>query len=110
LRSPPVGDAHGGAYGQQGDAKGSKMFVDYSCYACHGFSGQNGPQATGPDEDGGSGLHAYVRSPGTNQMPLPAKVLTDQQLADIWAYIARCRIHRKPKIFHWSSSSRRSGK
>ena len=78
------------AYGQQGNAKkGSKMFVDYSCYACHGFSGQNGPgKRLVPMKMPAPVFTAYVRSPGTNQMPsYSAKVLTDQQLADIWAYI-----------------------
>lgn len=78
------------AYGQQGDAKkGGKMFVDYSCYACHGFSGQNGPgKRLVPMKLAAVAFTAYVRSPGTNQMPsYSAKVLSDAQLADIWAYI-----------------------
>jgi mono/diheme cytochrome c family protein len=78
------------AYGQQGDAKKcGKMFVDYSCYACHGFSGQNGPgKRLVPMKLAAVAFTAYVRSPGTNQMPsYSAKVLSDAQLADIWAYI-----------------------
>ena len=78
------------AVAQQGDAKrGQKMFVDYSCYACHGFSGQNGPgKRLVPMKMATVVFTAYVRSPGTNQMPsYSAKVLSDQQLADIWAYI-----------------------
>jgi mono/diheme cytochrome c family protein len=78
------------AVAQQGDAKrGQKMFVDYSCYACHGFSGQNGPgKRLVPMKMAAVAFTAYVRMPGTNQMPsYSAKVLTDAQLADIWAYI-----------------------
>ena len=78
------------AVAQQGDAKrGQKMFVDYSCYACHGFSGQTGPgKRLVPMKMPNVVFTAYVRSPGTNQMPsYSAKVLTDQQLADIWAYV-----------------------
>jgi mono/diheme cytochrome c family protein len=78
------------AFAQQGDAKrGEKMFKDYSCYACHGFSGQNGPgKRLVPMKMATVSFTAYVRSPGTNQMPsYSAKVLSDQQLADIWAYI-----------------------
>ena len=66
------------------------MFKDYSCYACHGFSGQNGPGARlVPMKMATVAFTAYVRSPPrTNQMPsYSAKVLSDQQLADIWAYI-----------------------
>jgi len=78
------------AFGQQGDAKrGEKMFKDYSCYACHGFSGQNGPgKRLVPMKMATVAFTAYVRSPGTNQMPsYSPKVLSDQQLADIWSYI-----------------------
>ena len=78
------------AVAQQGDAKrGQKMFVDYSCYACHGFSGQNGPgKRLVPMKMPNVVFTAYVRSPGTNQMPsYSAKVLSDAQLADIWAYV-----------------------
>ncbi len=82
--------ATGYAQQPQGDAKrGSKLFVDYSCYACHGFSGQNGPgKRLVPMKMATVAFTAYVRSPGTNQMPsYSAKVLSDQQLADIWTYI-----------------------
>ncbi len=78
------------AFAQQGDAKrGEKMFKDYSCYACHGFSGQNGPgKRLVPMKMATVAFTAYVRSPGSNQMPsYSAKVLSDQQMADIWAYI-----------------------
>ena len=78
------------AVAQQGDAKrGAKLFVDYSCYACHGFSGQNGPgKRLVPMKMATVVFTAYVRSPGTNQMPsYSAKVLSDAQLADIWAYV-----------------------
>jgi mono/diheme cytochrome c family protein len=78
------------AFAQQGDAKrGEKMFKDYSCYACHGFSGQNGPgKRLVPMKMLAPVFTAYVRAPGSNQMPsYSAKVLSDQQLADIWAYV-----------------------
>jgi ubiquinol-cytochrome c reductase cytochrome c subunit len=73
-----------------GDAKkGKQLYVDYSCYACHGFSGQNGPGAKlVPMKMAPVAFTAYVRSPRTAQMPsYSTKVLTDAQLADIHAYI-----------------------
>lgn len=73
-----------------GDAKaGRDLFVKYSCYACHGFSGQNGPGARlVPMKMASVGFIAYVRSPRTRQMPsYSAKVLPDGQLGDIYAYI-----------------------
>jgi mono/diheme cytochrome c family protein len=74
-----------------GDAKhGKDLFVKYSCYACHGFSGQNGNGARlVPMKFPQAGFIAYVRNPPRpNQMPsFSAKVLADSDLADIYAYI-----------------------
>ena len=73
-----------------GDAKAGKdLFVKYSCYACHGFSGQNGPGARlVPMKMAAAAFIAYVRKPRTNQMPsYSAKVLPDGQLGNIYAYI-----------------------
>ena|SRR5690348_10404671 len=73
-----------------GDAsRGKDLFLKYSCYACHGFSGQNGPGARlVPMRMTPAAFTAYVRSPRTRQMPsFSAKVLSDQQLADIHAYV-----------------------
>jgi mono/diheme cytochrome c family protein len=74
-----------------GDAKhGKELFVKYSCYACHGFSGQNGNGARlVPMKFPQAGFVAYVRNPPrANQMPsFSAKVLADGDLADIYAYV-----------------------
>jgi mono/diheme cytochrome c family protein len=74
-----------------GDAKhGKELFTKYSCYACHGFSGQNGNGARlVPMKFPQAGFIAYVRNPPRpNQMPsFSPKVLTDADLADIYAYI-----------------------
>src|ERR1700685_336525 len=80
IAQTPTGDA----------AKGKDLFVKYSCYACHGFSGQNGNGARlVPMKFPQAGFIAYVRNPPrANQMPsLSAKVLADADLADIYAYI-----------------------
>lgn len=79
-------------WGQQADGdaqKGKDLFMKYSCYACHGFSGQNGPGARlVPMRMTTAAFTAYVRSPRTRQMPsYSAKVLSDPQLADIHAYV-----------------------
>jgi mono/diheme cytochrome c family protein len=74
-----------------GDAKhGKELFTKYSCYACHGFSGENGNGARlVPMKFPQAGFIAYVRNPPRpNQMPsFSAKVLADADLADIYAYI-----------------------
>src|SRR5579862_9795272 len=79
------------AYAQDGDAaKGKDLFVKYSCYACHGFSGQNGPGARlVPMKIAQAGFIAYVRNPPRpNQMPsYSAKAVPDGDMADIYAYL-----------------------
>jgi mono/diheme cytochrome c family protein len=72
------------------ETHGKELFVKYSCYACHGFSGQNGNGARlVPMKFPETGFIAYVRNPPrANQMPsYSPKVLADADLADIYAYI-----------------------
>ena len=81
-----------------GNAKnGRELYLKYSCYACHGYSGQNGPgtrlvpaRMTVPVFTG------YVRNP--RQMPpYTAKVVPDAELADIWAYLQTLPRSPSPK-------------
>jgi len=68
---------------------GRELFVKYSCYACHGYDGHGGAGARlVPLPMTVDRFTAYVRSPRTPQMPsYSSKVLTDAQLADIWAHV-----------------------
>ena len=79
------------AFAQDGDAKkGKELFLKYTCYGCHGFSGQNGPGARlVPMKMAQSAFFGYVRNPPrANIMPsYSAKVAPDSVLADIYAYI-----------------------
>ena len=76
---------------QPGDAsKGKMLFERDGCYQCHGHSGQGGlagarlSQTKLPQ----IAFIAYVRNPKSGMMPpFRAKVLSDQDLADIYAYI-----------------------
>ena len=71
-------------------AHGKELFLKYSCYACHGFSGQNGPGARlVPLKIAQAGFIAYVRNPPRpNQMPsYSAKAVPDADMADIYAYL-----------------------
>jgi len=73
-----------------GAAKGKDLFLKYSCYACHGFSGQNGPGARlVPMKIAQAGFIAYVRNPPrANLMPsYSTKAVPDSEMADIYAYI-----------------------
>ena len=82
-------------------ARGKPLYNDkYRCYACHGFSGQNGPGARlVPMKLTQAAFIALVRhprdphpgfSPSGQQDRMPAysaKVLPDADLADVYAYI-----------------------
>ena len=68
---------------------GKDLYLRYSCYACHGYDGHGGAGARlVPLPMTVDRFTAYVRSPRTPQMPsYSSKVLTDAQLADIWAHV-----------------------
>lgn len=76
-----------------GDASRGKDLYDkkYLCSACHGFSGQNGVGARlVPMKLTEAAFMKYVRHPHdtpTGMPPYTAKVIPDQELADIYAYI-----------------------
>jgi mono/diheme cytochrome c family protein len=76
----------------KGDAgRGKDLFIKYTCYGCHGFSAQNGPgrNRLNPMTMTVTGFIANVRGPAspTTMPPFSAKVISDQQLADIWTYV-----------------------
>ena len=76
-----------------GEASKGKELYDkkYLCSACHGFSGQNGVGARlVPMKLTQAAFMKYVRHPHdtpTGMPPYTAKVMPDQELADIYAYI-----------------------
>jgi ubiquinol-cytochrome c reductase cytochrome c subunit len=70
---------------------GKKLYVSYGCYQCHGHEAQ-GSNATGPRLGPRPIAYAafsrYVRQP-TNQMPpYTTKVVSDADLANIYAFVA----------------------
>jgi mono/diheme cytochrome c family protein len=69
---------------------GKKLFTKYGCYQCHGFQGQ-GSQGTGariaPDPTPLQVFISYVRKPTGEMPPYTAKVVSDQELADIHAFL-----------------------
>ena len=70
--------------------EGKKLFVSYGCYQCHGYEAQ-GSNATGPRLGPRPiafvAFSRYVRQP-TNQMPpYTTKVVSDADLANIYAFV-----------------------
>ena len=73
-----------------GDAKrGEGYYLKYGCWECHGYTGQTGNGARLVSTSlNANGFVNYIRGPRTNQMPLySAKVISDQDAADLYAYI-----------------------
>ncbi len=72
-------------------ATGKTLYNEkYMCYSCHGYSGENGPGARlVPMKMTQQAFVAYVRNPSQpNRMPaFSAKVVSDAELGDIYAYI-----------------------
>ena len=68
---------------------GKELYLKYSCYACHGYSAQTGNGARLVSTKlNQQGFTNYIRNPQTNGMPTyTAKVVPDQQAADLFAYI-----------------------
>lgn len=68
---------------------GKKVFERMLCSACHGHEGQGGSSGPriGVKPPALPALIAYVRRPAGNMPPFSAKVISDQELADIHAYL-----------------------
>jgi mono/diheme cytochrome c family protein len=69
---------------------GKRVFTKYGCYECHGREGQGatttGPRL-GPDPVPLDAFTSYVRKPTGEMPPYTAKVVSDQDLADIYAFL-----------------------
>ena len=75
----------------RGDSQNGKMlFMKYGCFECHGREGQ-GSNATGPRLNQNPIPYprfvAYIRKPSGEMPPYTAKVVTDQQAADLYAFL-----------------------
>jgi len=67
--------------------RGKDVYLRYSCYACHGYAGHGGAATRlVPMRLPLPAFSAFVRNPAT-MPPYTAKVLSDAQLADVWAYV-----------------------
>jgi mono/diheme cytochrome c family protein len=77
-----------GAQTAAGENSGKDAYMKFNCYACHGFSGQNGSGARlVPMRMTEEAFSTVVRK-GRRQMPhFTAKVLSDAQLSEIYGYI-----------------------
>ena len=74
----------------QGDAdRGKTLFIKVGCYQCHNYEGHGGAAGAriAPNPPPFRGFVSYVRSPKGDMPPYREKVLSEQDLADIYAYL-----------------------
>jgi mono/diheme cytochrome c family protein len=80
--APPAGDA----------AKGKKIFLTIGCFTCHGRSGQGGAY-NGPAPILAhtmlpfDGFKGQIRNPADDMPAFSSAVLSDQDIADIYAFV-----------------------
>ena len=73
--------------------KGKTAFVQHGCWQCHGFQGQgsimtSAGKALAPDPLPYEAFSAFVRTSNGAMPPYPEAVLSNDDLADIHAYLA----------------------
>jgi len=69
---------------------GKRLFSFNGCYQCHGTVGQGGAAGArlAQTKLTQQGFIAFVRNPPPSNMPpYRAKIMSDQELADVYAYI-----------------------
>jgi mono/diheme cytochrome c family protein len=74
---------------QSGNAEnGKKLFSQYGCYQCHGYAAQGGvgPRLA-PRPLAFAAFSKYLRQPTGEMPPYTVKVVSESQLADLYAYL-----------------------
>jgi ubiquinol-cytochrome c reductase cytochrome c subunit len=71
--------------------EGKKLYVSYGCYQCHGYEAQ-GSSATGPRLGPRpialAAFSRYVRQPTGQMPPYTTKVVSDADMANIYAFVS----------------------
>ena len=107
--------AAGPACAQQASApagnvdNGKTLYVQVGCYQCHGLAGQ-GAMMTGPrvsrTEFPFEGFLAQLRHPANQMPPYEAAVLSDQDAADLYAYLRQMPAPPDPKTIPLLNAAR----
>jgi mono/diheme cytochrome c family protein len=72
-------------------SNGQRLFVKFGCYECHGYLGQGststGGTRLGPPEIPLSAFVSYVREPTGQMPPYTAKVISNEDLSEIYNFL-----------------------
>ena len=68
---------------------GKRLYTSYYCYACHGTVGQGGSAGAriAPRPIAYAAFLRYVRKPSGGMPPYTSKVISEQELTDIYAFL-----------------------
>jgi len=73
-------------------ARGKSLYMKNLCYTCHGTAGQGGDRGSGPrlapNPFPWEGFAQQTRHPREQMPRYPVEYVSDQDLADIYAYVA----------------------
>jgi mono/diheme cytochrome c family protein len=80
--------------------KGKAAFVQHGCWQCHGFQGQGGTagKQLAPNVMPLAAMSAFVRNSAGPMPPYTKAVLSEEELADIHAYL-----ESQPKARDWKT-------
>ena len=95
AQTPKAGQAPAG-----NKENGRKIFASYGCYQCHGREGQGGlgtGPKLGPRPIVFAAFSMYVRQPTGQMPPYTSKVVSDQDLADMYAFLQSLPAPPSPK-------------
>ena len=90
--------AHAQAQAPSGDAaRGKQLFIHDGCYACHGTAGHGEPYGPrlAPKPLPFAAVIGQLRQPRANMPRYAAQFVSDQDVADIYAYLASVPAGRK---------------
>jgi ubiquinol-cytochrome c reductase cytochrome c subunit len=66
---------------------GKTVYAREGCYECHGWDAQSGQVKLGPDALPFAAFSHQLRSPRNDMPPYTPKVLSDADIADIYAFV-----------------------
>jgi mono/diheme cytochrome c family protein len=86
-----IAQNQGAASPAPGNAQnGRKLFENFGCYQCHGREAQGGlgtGPRLGPKPIPFAAVQKYIRQPTGQMPPYTLKVVSDKDLADIYAFL-----------------------
>jgi mono/diheme cytochrome c family protein len=101
IESPGVAAASVGVEGIDDDGdpiNGRRLFLKMNCYGCHGGRGGGGMCPSLRDGDADEDV---IREGTDSGMPAFGRLLTEQEISDLVAYIESMRTPEEPTFTHW---------